>query len=80
MTTFFRDWLKKEGYNPRYLSREFLAKFIHCYNQSMEAGRPMYEDVFTTKFYRENSSCYCRFLELWNEYKKSMAYAKSIGF
>ena len=80
LLSYFRDNLKTQGESPKYLNREFLAVFIHAYNERKrniesgiyyECGAAEYEynPVFSTKFYTENSPAYCVFLELWNGYK-----------
>lgn len=76
---YFKNGLTKGHYSTKYLNRDFLNTFISEYNASMDAGIANYPRTKETKFYKENSCAYCAFLELWNEYKNGMNYAKSIG-
>lgn len=69
---YFRDNLKAEGRSAKYLNREFLAIFITEYNESHKSGIANYSKTATTRFYNLNSTSYCRFLELYNDYRKGI--------
>ena len=83
LLSYFRDNLKAQGESPKYLNREFLAAYIHAYNERKrniengiyyEFGDAGYEynPVFSTRFYTDNSPAYCVFVELWHGYRYAM--------
>ena len=76
---YFKNGLTKEKQSVKHFNRAFLNTFIQEYNASMDAGIANYPRTKETDFYNKNSCAYCVFLELWNEYKNGVNYAKSIG-
>lgn len=77
---YFKDGLIREHCTTKYFNRAFLAVFVTEYNESKKNGIANYEKTKETKFYKENGSSYCVFLELWHEYKTAMERMKAYGF
>lgn len=88
LLSYFKDNLKSQGESTKYLNRDFLAVFVHAYNErkkNIESGiyyeygdkEYEYNPVFNTKFYTDNSTAYCVFLELWHGYKAANEYIKT---
>lgn len=93
---WFKDGLRREGCSTKHFNRAFLAEYVHAYNEikrqvdtdsvayyekpdgtvTAEAWLPVHE----TRFYKENGTSYCVFLELWNEYKDMMSRFHRAGF
>lgn len=73
MVRYFRDLLKKQGCNPKYLDRAFLAAFAADYADAMRTGVAEYARTKATRFYNENGCAYCVFLEEWNTWKTACA-------
>jgi len=69
---YFKNGLVNNHCSIRYFNRAFLAVFITEYNASKQSGIADYTKTKTTDFYNKNSSAYCVFLELWNEYRTAM--------
>lgn len=83
LLSYFKDNLKAQGESTKYLNRDFLAVYVHAYNErkkNIESGiyyeygsrEYEYNPVFNTRFYKDNSTAYCVFLELWHGYKAAM--------
>ena len=72
LLSYYKDALKRRGASPKYLNRDFLAVFLAEYKASCAAGRACYEKTMQTKFYNKNSTAYCEFLEIHNEYENGM--------
>lgn len=69
---YFKSNLANQHCSTKYLNREFLAIFITEYNESVKNDCANYPKTKMTKFYNDNSTSYCVFLELWYEYKANM--------
>lgn len=87
LLSYFKDNIKAQGKSAKYFNRDFLAKYVHAWNESHKDGAPMlhyekdgiiyngyYTAVYDTDFYKKNSCAYCVFLELWASYKNAMQY------
>lgn len=70
---YFKDALARRGVSStKYLNREFLAIYIAERNESHKLGYAHYPRTVQTKFYNLNSTAYCEFLEVYEEYRRMM--------
>lgn len=69
---YFKAALASRGESTKYLNRDFLAVYFAEYRESMKNNRASYPETQKTKFYTENGSGYCTFLEVHSDYEKGM--------
>ena len=79
LLSYFRDGVKREGLNPKYLNRDFLNTYLREYHESVKRGSAYYPDTLKTDFYNKNSYAYCVFLELHYEYEKGMQHLRKLS-
>ena len=76
---FFKSGLAKAGESTKYFNRDFLGTYLHEYAGSKKAGAAHYPETMKTRFYNENSTAYCTFLELHYEWEKLKENALAAG-
>ena len=75
--SYYKELLKENGSNTRYFNRAFLDTFTTAYNARKKniengvfnaSGTAGYEynPVTNTRFYMDNGTAYCKFLEIYN--------------
>ena len=69
---YYKTGLVKQGEKTKHFNRDFLATYLHEYAESKKNHRANYPETMKTRFYNENSTAYCVFLELHYEYEKNM--------
>ena len=69
---YFKTAIAKQGESTKYFNRDFLAIYLHEYAESKKNGIANYPKTKETKFYNDNSTAYCVFLEAHYEYEKGM--------
>ena len=72
LLSYLKSQLLKQRESAKYFNRDFLARFVACYNDSKRTGTANYSRVFETDFYKKNGGAYCVFLEIWNEYRRGV--------
>lgn len=77
---YFKSGLDRAGESTKYFNRDFLGIYLHEYAESKKAGCAKYSETLKTRFYNENSTAYCTFLELHYEYEKGMEKLRAAGF
>lgn len=76
---YFKTGLVRQGEKTKYFNRDFLNTYLKEYKESHEMHRAHYPETMKTRFYNENSTAYCVFLELHHEYEKGMARLRAMS-
>lgn len=69
---YFKTAIAKQGESTKYFNRDFLAIYLSEYKESKKNGIANYPKTKETRFYNDNSTAYCVFLEAHYEYEKGM--------
>lgn len=75
---YYKMGLAQQGEKTKYFNRDFLQTYLKEYKESCKNHRANYPETMKTRFYNENSTAYCVFLELHAEYEKGMARLRSM--